>query len=76
MVAIVSCDVRLRKKSNITSKDTKPKLLIRKALHRRGFRYLLHRKDLSDKPELTFSHFNAVIEINGFFWHYHSCGLF
>jgi len=62
--------------SGIRGKDTKPELLIRKALHRRGFRYRLHCKDLPGKPDLCFPKHRAVLFIHGCFWHGHDCHLF
>lgn len=62
--------------SGIRGKDTKPELLIRKALHGRGFRYRLHCKDLPGKPDLCFPKYKAVVFINGCFWHGHGCHLF
>ncbi len=59
--------------SRVGSKDTKPELLIRKGLHARGFRYRLHVKDLPGKPDLVFPRYRSVIQINGCFWHGHSC---
>ena len=62
--------------SGIKCKNTRPEMLVRKALHRRGFRYRLHDKSLPGKPDLVFAKYNAVIQINGCFWHKHSCYLF
>lgn len=62
--------------AGIKGKNTKPELAIRTALHRRGFRYRLHRKDLPGKPDLVFAGRNAVIFIHGCFWHGHNCHLF
>lgn len=62
--------------SGIRGKDTKPELLIRKALHKRGFRYRLHCKDLPGKPDLCFPKYKTVIFIHGCFWHGHDCHLF
>ena len=59
--------------SRVGSKDTKPELLIRKGLHAKGFRYRLHVKDLPGKPDMVFPRYKSVIEINGCFWHGHSC---
>ena len=60
----------------IRGKDTKPELLIRKALHARGFRYRLHDKRLPGRPDLVFPKYKAVIQIHGCFWHGHGCHLF
>ena len=62
--------------SRIKGSNTKPELLIRRALFAKGFRYCLHRKDLPGKPDLTFPKYKAVVFINGCFWHYHECELF
>lgn len=60
----------------IRGKNTKPELLIRKALHHAGFRYRLHVRDLPGKPDLVFPKYRAVLFINGCFWHRHDCRLF
>lgn len=62
--------------SGIRGKDTKPELLIRKGLHRLGFRYRLHVKSLPGKPDLVFPKYKAVILVHGCFWHGHDCHLF
>lgn len=76
MADIVSSETRSRMMSGIRGKDTKPELLIRKGLHRSGFRYSLHRKNLPGKPDLVFSKYNALIFVHGCFWHKHKCNLF
>ncbi|HFD86045.1 MAG TPA: DNA mismatch endonuclease Vsr [Gammaproteobacteria bacterium] len=76
MVDIVSKEVRSRMMSGIKGKNTKPELLIRKALHQQGFRYKLHDKSLPGKPDLVFPRYRAVIMVNGCFWHGHRCHLF
>ena len=76
MVDIVSPEHRSRMMSGIRGKDTKPELIVRRELFRRGFRYQLHRKDLPGKPDLVFTKYNAVILVNGCFWHGHDCKLF
>ena len=61
--------------SGIRGKNTKPELLIRKALHSRGFRYRLH-CDLPGKPDICLPKHRAVIFVHGCFWHGHDCHLF
>ncbi|WP_179381740.1 very short patch repair endonuclease [Jannaschia marina] len=73
---IVSTNVRSRMMAGIRGKNTKPELAIRSALHRRGFRFRLHRKDLPGKPDLVFTSYNAVLFVHGCFWHAHDCHLF
>ena len=62
--------------SGIRGKNTKPELLIRKALFAKGFRYRLHNRRLPGKPDLVFPKYHAVIFIHGCFWHGHDCHLF
>jgi DNA mismatch endonuclease (patch repair protein) len=62
--------------SRIRGKDTKPEMLLRRALHAKGFRFRLHRRDLPGSPDLVFRQFRSVILVNGCFWHGHNCPLF
>ena len=75
MTDTVSPEKRSDVMSRVGSKDTKPELLIRKGLHSLGFRYRLHVKDLPGKPDLVFPRYKSVLQINGCFWHGHSCHL-
>ena len=72
----VTPDVRSRMMAGIRGKNTKPELAMRSALHRRGFRFRLHCKELPGKPDLVFPKFRAVIFVHGCFWHGHGCHLF
>lgn len=57
--------------ARIGPKDTKPELVIRKGLHRIGYRFRLHQKHLFGKPDLVLPKFHAVIFVHGCFWHAH-----
>jgi DNA mismatch endonuclease (patch repair protein) len=57
--------------SKIRSKDTKPELLVRKLLHRLGYRYRLHQKDLPGRPDIAFRRRKKAILVHGCFWHNH-----
>jgi DNA mismatch endonuclease (patch repair protein) len=76
MTDSVDKQTRSRMMAGIKGRDTQPELLIRKALHRQGFRYRLHYKSLPGKPDLVFPAYRAIILINGCFWHGHHCHLF
>jgi len=77
MADIVSPAKRSRMMSGIKSKNTRPEIQIRQMLHKRGFRFRLHRKDLPGRPDIVLSKYNAVIFVNGCFWHGHqNCKLF
>lgn len=58
--------------SKIRSKNTKPEIILRKALFSRGFRYKIHDKSLPGKPDLVLSKYKTIIFVHGCFWHYHS----
>lgn len=73
---VVTPAVRSRMMRNIQGKNTKPEIVIRKALHHRGFRYRLHDKLLPGKPDIVLPRFRAIIFVNGCFWHGHNCHLF
>lgn len=62
--------------SGIRGKNTKPEMMIRRALHARGFRYRIHCKDLPGNPDLCFPKYRAVVFVHGCFWHGHDCHLF
>jgi DNA mismatch endonuclease (patch repair protein) len=70
---IVAPDTRSRMMASVRSKNTKPELLLRKALHSLGYRYRLHQKNLPGKPDLVFPSRRAVVFLNGCFWHGHDC---
>lgn len=63
--------------SAIKGKDTKPEILLRKALFKRGFRFRIHRKDLPGKPDIVLPKYHAAIFVQGCFWHGHEgCPMF
>lgn len=68
----VSATERSRQMSRIRSKDTGPERLVRSLLHRAGFRYRLHRRDLPGTPDLVFPSRHKIVLVNGCFWHQHS----
>lgn len=57
--------------ARIRSKDTKPEMLVRRALHAQGFRFRLHRRELPGIPDLVLPRFRAVVFVHGCFWHAH-----
>ena len=59
--------------SNISGKETKPEILVRKFLFAKGFRFRKNVKDLPGKPDIVLSKYKTVIFIHGCFWHGHSC---
>ena len=57
----------------VKSRDTKPEMFARRTIHKMGYRYRLHRKDLPGKPDLVFPSRRKAIFIHGCFWHGHDC---
>lgn len=55
----------------VRNSNTKPELLVRRALHRAGLRYRLHVKRLPGKPDIVFPSRQLVIFVHGCFWHRH-----
>ena len=69
----LSSEQRSKLMSNIRSKDTKPELIIRSGLHKLGYRFRLHVKDLPGKPDIVLPRYRTAIQVRGCFWHGHSC---
>jgi DNA mismatch endonuclease (patch repair protein) len=68
---IVDNKTRSRMMAGIRSKDTKPELIVRRALHSQGFRFRLHVKDLPGRPDIVLPRWRAVILVHGCYWHRH-----
>lgn len=71
MADIVDAQTRSRMMSGIKGKNTKPEILVRKALSSQGFRYRLHRKDLPGAPDIVMPGRKIAIFAHGCFWHMH-----
>jgi DNA mismatch endonuclease (patch repair protein) len=56
----------------IKSRDTKPEMSVRRLVHRLGYRYRLHRRDLPGNPDLVFPGRRKIVFVHGCFWHQHS----
>jgi len=71
MVDVVDKHTRSRMMSGIKGTNTKPELLLRSALHARGFRFRIHDRRLPGSPDIVLPKWSAVIEVRGCFWHRH-----
>lgn len=70
---VVDRATRSKMMSGIRGKNTKPELIVRKHLHRKGLRFRLH-AGLPGKPDLVFPKYRTVVFVHGCFWHRHeSC---
>lgn len=61
--------------SRIRGKDTAPEMVVRRLVHRMGYRYRLHVRYLPGCPDLVFPTKKAVLFVHGCFWHRHACKL-
>jgi len=71
MVDTLTKSQRSRVMSKIRGKDTKPELAVRSLLHRMGYRFRLHRRDLPGSPDIVLPRYRAVVFVHGCFWHRH-----
>jgi DNA mismatch endonuclease Vsr len=62
---------RRRNLAAVASKNTTPELHVRRLLHRLGYRYRLHRRDLPGTPDIVLSARRKIVEVRGCFWHRH-----
>jgi DNA mismatch endonuclease, patch repair protein len=73
---VVDKATRSRMMAGIKGKNTKPEIIVRKALHAAGFRFRLHDKKLPGKPDIVLPKYKAVVFVHGCFWHGHQCEKF
>jgi DNA mismatch endonuclease, patch repair protein len=62
---------RSERMSLIRGKNSKAELTVRSLLHRQGFRFRLHQKNLAGCPDIVFSKKRKAIFVHGCFWHRH-----
>ncbi|QQQ01896.1 very short patch repair endonuclease [Lysobacter enzymogenes] len=59
--------------SRIRGSNTKPEIAVRSLLHRLGYRFRLHRRDLPGTPDIALPGRSTVVFVHGCFWHGHAC---
>lgn len=57
--------------ARIRKVNTKPEIVVRKALFKEGFRFRIHVKLLPGCPDIVLKKYNTVVFVNGCFWHAH-----
>jgi DNA mismatch endonuclease (patch repair protein) len=67
---------RSRNMSAIKATNTKPELIVRRELFRRGLRFRIHVRELPSRPDIVLPKYRSVVLVNGCFWHGHDCHLF
>jgi DNA mismatch endonuclease, patch repair protein len=65
---IKSPEERSKNMAAIRSRDTKPELLLRKKLFKKGLRYRITNK-LPGKPDIIFPQLKIAVFVDGCFWH-------
>lgn len=73
MVDIISSERRSALMGRIKGTNTGPELVVRRLLHKLGYRYRLHQRKLPGRPDIAFVSRRRVIFIHGCFWHRHDC---
>ena len=69
----VSAERRSAIMSKVGTRDTGPEMILRRALHGMGYRYILHDRRLPGSPDLAFPKRRKAILVHGCFWHGHAC---
>jgi DNA mismatch endonuclease (patch repair protein) len=59
--------------SKVSSKETKPEIMVRKFLFANGFRFRKNDKRYPGNPDIVLPKYKSIIFVNGCFWHGHSC---
>jgi DNA mismatch endonuclease (patch repair protein) len=57
--------------SKVRSKNSKPEVIVRQALHKMGYRFRLHAQELPGRPDIVFRNRKKAIFVHGCFWHRH-----
>jgi DNA mismatch endonuclease (patch repair protein) len=73
MVDRLEPEARRRLMQAVRGKNTGPELVVRSLLHRLGYRFRLHRRDLPGTPDIVLPGRGAAIFVHGCFWHGHGC---
>jgi len=71
MTDVHNKETRSYNMSRIMGTNTRPEMLVRKYLHSKGLRYILHCRKLPGKPDLILPKYKTIIFVNGCFWHGH-----
>lgn len=69
----LSSEARSRNMAAVTSRNTAPELVVRRLLHKAGYRFRLHKKELPGCPDIVLASRRIAIFVNGCFWHSHDC---
>lgn len=69
--------VDIQKRSDIMravqTRNGRYELLVRSALHRMGYRFRIHGRDLPGTPDIVLPKWKIVVFVHGCYWHRHGC---
>jgi DNA mismatch endonuclease, patch repair protein len=71
MADTVDQSIRSQIMASVRQKHTKPELIVRRCLHRLGFRFRVQRRDLPGSPDVVLPKHRTAIFVHGCFWHQH-----
>ncbi len=63
---------RSRQMGLVRSRNTRPEIVVRRAVWRLGYRYRLHSRDVPGRPDIVLKPVKKAIFVHGCFWHRHS----
>ena len=66
---VLTKEQRHRNMSRIRSRDTKPEVLLRKALWHSGLRYRKNDRTLPGTPDIAILRYHIAVFVDGDFWH-------
>ena len=64
-----SNNLKSRQMAGVRTRHTAPEIAVRRALHSRGFRFRLHRRDLPGRPDIVLVRHKTAVFVHGCFWH-------
>ena len=76
MADVVDVATRSLMMSGIRGANTHPEMKVKSILHRLGFRFRIHQRNMAGTPDIVLPRFRAVVFVNGCFSHGHQCHLF
>lgn len=68
---VFSKEQRSKIMSRVGGKNTKPELVVRSLIHKMGYRFRLHRRDLPGNPDIVLPRNKKAVFVHGCFWHGH-----
>jgi DNA mismatch endonuclease (patch repair protein) len=57
--------------ARVRGRDTKPEIIVRSFVHRMGYRFRIHCRELPGNPDIVLPRHRKAIFVHGCFWHGH-----